>query len=140
MSDYIKREDAMKAICKRCLIENDICQHHWNCPYLGEIGQVASIDVVPKDFHDKTCEAMAKRHTEEIQMLMPKRGEWISLHNGKWKCSECGIEVLIYAKGNFCLNCGCAMTTERQRLVGKSWMDALTTEEQAELLADCPWL
>lgn len=34
-------------------------------------------DYVPKDFHDKTCEAMAKRHTEEIQRLMPKRGEWI---------------------------------------------------------------
>ena len=73
MSDYIKKEDAMKAICKRCLIENDICQHHWNCPYLGEISQVTAIEVVPKDFHDKTCEAMAKRHTEEIQRLMPKR-------------------------------------------------------------------
>lgn len=70
MSDYIKKEDAMKAICKRCLIENDICQHHWNCPYLGEISQVTAIEVVPKDFHDKTCEAMAKRHTEEIQKFM----------------------------------------------------------------------
>lgn len=37
------------------------------------------------------------------------KGEWISLHNGKWKCSECGIEVLIYAKGNFCPNCGADM-------------------------------
>ena len=38
-----------------------------------------------------------------------KQGEWISLHNGKWKCSECGIEVLFYAKGNFCPNCGAKM-------------------------------
>ena len=42
------------------------------------------------------------------------RGEWISLHNGKWKCSECGIEVLIYAKGNFCPNCGAKMDGERK--------------------------
>ena len=39
-----------------------------------------------------------------------KQGEWINLHNGKWKCSECGIEVLIYAKGNFCPNCGARMS------------------------------
>ena len=105
MSDYIKREDAMKAICKRCLIENDICQHHWNCPYLGEIGQVASIDVVPKDFHDKTCEAMAKRHTEEIQRLMPKRGEWVGD-----RCSVCGEERAWYGQNPpFCPDCGAEM-------------------------------
>ena len=46
---------------------------------------------------------------KDIPAVEPKRGEWISLHNGKWECSECGIEVLIYAKGNFCPNCGCRM-------------------------------
>ena len=46
---------------------------------------------------------------EEAPTIEPKRGEWINLHNGKWKCSECGIEVLIYAKGNFCPNCGADM-------------------------------
>lgn len=45
----------------------------------------------------------------DIEVIEPKRGEWISLHNGKWKCLECGIEVLIYAKGNFCPNCGADM-------------------------------
>ena len=45
----------------------------------------------------------------DIEVIEPKRGEWISLHNGKWKCSECRIEVLIYAKGNFCPNCGADM-------------------------------
>lgn len=45
----------------------------------------------------------------DIEVIEPKRGEWISLHNGKWKCSECEIEVLIYAKGNFCPNCGARM-------------------------------
>ena len=121
MSDYIKREDAIKAICKRCLIENDICQHHWNCPYLGEIRQVASIDVVPKDFHDKTCEAMAKRHTEEIQRLMPKQGEWVEKIVDDVKitvCSNCDKEPTFthyydscgnYSLSNFCPNCGADM-------------------------------
>ena len=44
-----------------------------------------------------------------MEMVEPKQGEWINLHNGKWKCTECGIEVLFYAKGNFCPNCGCRM-------------------------------
>lgn len=48
----------------------------------------------------------------DIEVIVPKRGEWINLHNGKWKCSECGIEVLIYAKGNFCPNCGAKMREE----------------------------
>ena len=39
----------------------------------------------------------------------PKRGEWVSNHNGYWDCSECGLRVLIYAKGNFCPNCGADM-------------------------------
>lgn len=30
-------------------------------------------DYVPKDFHDKTCEAMAKAHQEEILKLMADR-------------------------------------------------------------------
>ena len=36
---------------------------------LAEISNAPHInldDYVPKDFHDKTCEAMAKRHQEEI--------------------------------------------------------------------------
>lgn len=36
-------------------------------------------------------------------------GEWISNHDGSWNCSECGLRVLIYAKGNFCPNCGARM-------------------------------
>lgn len=39
----------------------------------------------------------------------PKQGEWISNHDGYWICSECGLRVLIYAKGNYCPNCGAKM-------------------------------
>ena len=37
------------------------------------------------------------------------QGEWISNHDGSWNCSECGLRVFIYAKGNYCPNCGAKM-------------------------------
>ena len=36
-------------------------------------------------------------------------GEWISNHDGTWNCSECGLRVFVYAKGNYCPNCGARM-------------------------------
>ena len=36
-------------------------------------------------------------------------GEWVSNHDGSWNCSECGLRVFIYAKGNYCPNCGAKM-------------------------------
>lgn len=68
-------------------------------------------DYVPKDFHDKTCEAMAKRHTEEVQRLMPKRGEWIPNSPFTGNCSECGADGNL--KDTFCSNCG-ALMRERE--------------------------
>lgn len=41
------------------------------------------------------------------------QGKWISNHDGSWNCSECGLRVFIYAKGNYCPNCGCDMRGER---------------------------
>ena len=36
----------------------------------GYIEHQPTIEAVPKDFHDKTCEAMAKRHQEEIANMV----------------------------------------------------------------------
>lgn len=43
-------------------------------------------DYVPKDFHDKTCEAMAKRHQNEIEDMV----EVVRCKECKWadKCSQ----------------------------------------------------
>lgn len=38
-----------------------------------------------------------------------QNGKWVSNHDSYWICSECGLRVLIYAKGNFCPNCGADM-------------------------------
>ena len=45
----------------------------------------------------------------DIEVIEPKRGKWISKHNGYWTCSECGLSFLFYAKGNYCPNCGARM-------------------------------
>lgn len=58
MSDYIKREDAIFIALQQPIYS-----------LVSEIKQLEGIDpddYVPREFHDKTCEAMAKRHQEEI--------------------------------------------------------------------------
>ena len=46
---------------------------------------------------------------DTIEALNRLTGEWISNHDGSWNCSECGLRVFIYAKGNYCPNCGARM-------------------------------
>ena len=73
---------------------------------IDAIENAPTIEAVPKDFHDKTCEAMAKRHTEEIQRLMPKRGKWVDCKGG-WKCTAC--DKWASFTSDFCPNCGADM-------------------------------
>lgn len=61
--DLIRRSDAIKAVNKAKAEGMTECPTYY-------LGIVPTIEAVPKDFHDKTCEAMAKRHTEEIQKFM----------------------------------------------------------------------
>ena len=45
----------------------------------------------------------------EIVPSAEVQAEWISNHDGSWNCSECGLRVFIYAKGNYFPNCGSRM-------------------------------
>ena len=104
--DLIRRSDAIKAIdrMKHRLIGNG-CTYEFMRQMIEEL---PTIEAVPKDFHDKTCEAMAKRHTEEIQRLMPKRGEWVDDEFvGQYRCSECDYYAI--DEYDFCPNCGADM-------------------------------
>ena len=56
------------------------------------------------DFINKVTKLMIEAPSIDL-----KYGEWISNHDGSWNCSECGLRVFIYAKGNFCPNCGADM-------------------------------
>ena len=90
----------------------------------GYIEHQPTIEAVPKEFHDKTCEAMAKRHQEEIADR--PRGKWIDeadkydasfgIHD--YRCSNCncyadeyigGHEWYTAGKPNFCPHCGARM-------------------------------
>lgn len=55
--------------------------------------------------YDSTCDCFEL--AEWIEYTKPS--EWISNHDGTWNCSNCGLRVLIYAKGNYCPNCGVKM-------------------------------
>lgn len=62
MKDYIKREDAIFIVLQQPIYS-----------VVTQIKQIDGIDLddyVPREFHDKTCEAMAKRHQKEIEDMV----------------------------------------------------------------------
>lgn len=82
MSDLIRRSDAMGAV-----------QDHFNADGF-------------KGYDD------GQKMMDRIKALPsaePKTVEWISNRDGSWNCSECGLRVFVYAKGNYCPNCGAKM-------------------------------
>ena len=108
MSDYIKREDAIDAICGS------------GCPCKGEeecvnkdcvvynILKVPSADVVERPLYERSLSDVVRLSVER------KKGKWIWDDEG-YHCSECWF----HAHGNtlecmdgtyrFCLNCGAEM-------------------------------
>ena len=79
---------------------------------LAEISNAPHInldDYVPKDFHDKTCEAMAKRHQEEIADMVEvvrckeckhreKCEQMVVFENGKYITSGYKLDYCSYGE------------------------------------------
>lgn len=75
MSRYIDADEAIKVMaCEMCAeaqsqgydvdgVEDFIPEA---TAWMNDAPSIDLADYVPKDFHDKTCEAMAKAHQEEI--------------------------------------------------------------------------
>lgn len=93
MTDYIKREDVKRIICKNCtptrLSDCTMCKR------IYEINEIPSVDVAER-----------------------KNGQWLYMDSDSrfpWRCSECGCASItthsIFRKPteNFCLNCGVDM-------------------------------
>ena len=84
MSRYIDADEAIYATTRAIAKCIPILQGHnakVSLKVVEAISTLPSIDLadyVPKDFHDKTCEAMAKAHQEEITDLV-----------SVVRCSEC---------------------------------------------------
>lgn len=97
------------------------------CQVNTVINMLPSIDLddyVPKDFHDKTCEAMAKAHQAEIADMVRvadrPQGEWVGEADGyadgefvydTWYCSNCDYVVDDDERPtwNYCPHCGAKM-------------------------------
>ena len=88
-------------------------------------GRLIDADMLKKKAQECATEAWKMNLTARIETVINQfidwiddaptvqadrpHGEWISNHDGSWNCSECGLRVFIYAKGNYCPNCGCDM-------------------------------
>ena len=66
---------------------------------IARINTMSSIDLadyVPRDFHDKTCEEMAKRHQEEIADMVSvvrcKECKYKRIYDGETKYYYCALE------------------------------------------------
>lgn len=125
MSDYIKREDAVKIVdrCKDRLTGRgstyEIMLSMFNDEHFAP-----SADVIPKDYYEKVVEELIHRHTEREAELYDlkserKHGEWKKVTNPTlgiclqevYICSVCGIAsgCQYSARRSFCPNCGARM-------------------------------
>ena len=89
-----------KMTCKECAsIE---VEPRWNCTANFVAEQLERLK-------DMTDEERLKLLQKMFSPIEQKTGEWIPNHYGLWTCSECGLSVLVYAKENYCPNCGAKM-------------------------------
>lgn len=93
MNDMMTQEEAMNMSNKQAVqilipMRNMMCDQN-GCPISDAVFAL-----------DKAIEALSADRPQ---------GEWVSNHDGSWNCSECGLRVFIYAKGNYCPNCGARM-------------------------------
>lgn len=87
MSDYIKREDAIRQIVKTS------AQNELDIPAIGTVIYILS-------------------EMDSADVRENVRGEWIEQEDDYyhyWECSECGIGVGLDDIRNYCPNCGADM-------------------------------
>ena len=117
MSEYIKREDAIKRILQQC--DNDClyCMFNWQndsgdyCAVKECFSDIPSADVVESEEMDTIVQTIVAL---ERMGNKRKRGEWqkkekrgaMTTHT-EYHCSEC--QTIMGARWNYCPNCGTDM-------------------------------
>lgn len=75
------KEDALKEVKTKKITYYDEDEQVWK---VGEliVDEIPSIDMIPKDYHDRVCEEMAKRHQAElanmVEVVRCKECKWAS--------------------------------------------------------------
>ena len=117
MAEYLKKVDLLAAA-----VEVEYLGRPRMMVSVATIGKMPSIEAVPMEYHDKVCEAMARRHQAEILELTADRpqGEWIDAEiplesGGSMPIQVCNLcktfYPLAYTGGGhrFCPHCGAKM-------------------------------
>lgn len=109
MSDYIKREDAIKAMCSMCPTNKFIhgtCQYLLNgeCAEINDLKTIPFADVVERSEHEEKVNEIIFAHKDWKPI---KRGEWISDGVAGFKCCSCNEWSPYFS--DFCPNCGARM-------------------------------
>lgn len=133
MSDLIKREDAIEALCRGCGWKESQCDQ--DSGFWCESGALIRRDIPSADiphsddwekYSDKLWKNAYERGKEEEHRWWSEhcanctdadrpQGEWKRRlvdngFNADWICSECGYRVKTdFVSFNFCPNCGCRM-------------------------------
>lgn len=129
--EYIKKEDALKAICKFCPCgDNGLGLSPCRFPEYCISDELKELNGLPTySFPDS-----AENKGEDSKVA---KGQWIKFENG-YKCSECGhimdkvLSVsgnLIYQYSNYCPECGKKMSLEEptEEEVQAFWLEAINS-------------
>ncbi len=123
MSDLISRQDAIDALGEEPPVwydgEDEIAERNQWRRDKAAIESLPSADAVqipiklekryPQSRDEDITDAFMRGYLAGRSSADRPTGKWIPNHHGFWYCSECGLRVLVYAKGNYYPNCGAKM-------------------------------
>ena len=105
MSDYIKREDAIKAI------EREAYRHDYLDHIIEIVDGVPSADVVPMERYKSMENTCVKLQKALADVAPVRHGKWEM--NDDYTCSLCGYRMVIGDGAyRYCPNCGARMDGE----------------------------
>ena len=128
MSDYIKREDAPKAVCGGCneQFDDEPCEPT-ACSVKERLLHIPSADVVERASFENLLKSKDNQKIEErkvgrwVLVADRKTGRWV-LQDG-YRCSVCYYKLQTTGLPTYCPNCGASMQSNTSNA-----LDALNKE------------
>lgn len=123
MDEYIKRDDAIHAICFYCRAEEgEHCDKRDECYVLPRLVNIPSADVVPRKDYESMERTVDKLNKSLffLSTIKRNRAKWIYNDMSRRICSNCGNPIAFklidgnWYEGDFCPNCGADMREESE--------------------------